>query len=151
NRQVTNPVIMSYHAQAAVVRDNHELLGADAGRSPRHLEVALPSGMQYKAGDHLGVLPRNNINLIRRVMLHFGLDAGSYLTITPTGDSHTHLPPDEPAPLLGVLGSCVELQDPATRSDIEVMARYTSDLGQRALLEGLVGTDDSAHTRVPTQ
>jgi cytochrome P450 / NADPH-cytochrome P450 reductase len=147
NRQVTNPVIMSYHAQAAVVRDNHELLGADADRSTRHLEVALPSGMQYKAGDHLGVLPRNNINLIRRVMLHFGLDAGSYLTIIPNRGSHTHLPTDEPAPLLGVLGSCVELQDPATRGDIEVMARYTSDPEQRSSLEGLVGTDDESQTR----
>jgi cytochrome P450/NADPH-cytochrome P450 reductase len=45
NRQVTNPVIMSYHAQAAVVRANHELLGANAGRSTRHVEVALPSGV----------------------------------------------------------------------------------------------------------
>jgi cytochrome P450 / NADPH-cytochrome P450 reductase len=147
NRQVTNPVIMSYHAQAAVVRDNQELLGADADRSTRHLEVALPSGMQYKAGDHLGVLPRNNINLIRRVMLHFGLDAGSYLTIIPNRGSHTHLPTDEPAPLLGVLGSCVELQDPATRGDLEVMARYTSDPEQRSSLEGLVGTDDESQTR----
>ena len=147
NRQVTNPVIMSYHAQAAVVRDNRELLGAGADRSTRHLEVALPSGVQYKAGDHLGVLPRNNINIIRRVMLRFGLDAGSYLTIIPNRGSHTHLPTDEPAPLLGVLGSCVELQDPATRSDIEVMARYTSDLGQRSLLEALVGDDDASQTR----
>ena len=123
NRQVFNPVIMSYQARAATVRDNHELLGADAGRSTRHLEVALPSGTSYQAGDHLGVLPRNNINLIRRVMVRFGLDAGSYVTIIPNRGSHTHLPTDEPAPLLGVLGSCVELQDPATRGDIEVMAR----------------------------
>jgi cytochrome P450/NADPH-cytochrome P450 reductase len=147
NRQVTNPVIMSYHAQAAVVRDNRELLGASAGRSTRHVEVGLPSGVQYKAGDHLGVLPRNNINLIRRVMLHFGLDAGSYLTIIPNRGNHTHLPTDEPAPLLGILGSCVELQDAATRSDIEVMARYTPDPEQRSSLEGLVGTDDVSQTR----
>jgi cytochrome P450/NADPH-cytochrome P450 reductase len=93
------------------------------------------------------VLPRNNINLIRRVMLHFGLDAGSYVTIIPNRGSHTHLPTDEPAPLLGILGSCVELQDPATRSDIEVMARYTSDPEQRLSLEGLVGTDDESQTR----
>jgi cytochrome P450 / NADPH-cytochrome P450 reductase len=147
NRQVTNPVIVSYHAQAAVVGDNRELLGAGAGRSTRHVEVALPSGVHYKAGDHLGVLPRNNINVIRRVMLHFGLDAGSYITIIPSRGNHTHLPTDEPAPLLGVLGSCVELQDPATRSDIEEMARYTSDPEQRSSLEGLVGTDDTSQTR----
>jgi cytochrome P450 / NADPH-cytochrome P450 reductase len=147
NRQVTNPVIMSYHAQAAVVRDNRELLGVGAGRSARHVEVSLPSGVQYKAGDHLGVLPRNNIDLIRRVMLHFGLDTGSYLTIIPNRGNHTHLPTAEPAPLLGVLGSCVELQDAATRSDIEVMARYTADPEQRSSLEGLVGTDDVSQTR----
>jgi len=147
NRQVSNPVIMSYEAKAATVRDNRELLGANAGRSTRHLEVALPNGMRYKAGDHLGVLPRNNINLIRRVMVRFSLDAGSYVTIIPNRGSHTHLPTDESAPLLGVLGSCVELQDPATRGDIEVMARYTSDPEQRASLEGLVGTDDESQTR----
>ena len=128
-------------------RDNRELLGANAGRSTRHVEVVLPSGVAYQAGDHLGVLPRNNINLIRRVMLHFGLDAGSYLTIIPNRGNHTHLPTDEPAPLLGILGSCVELQDPATRSDIEVMARYTPDPEQRSSLEGLVGTDDASQTR----
>ncbi len=147
NRQVTNPVIMSYHAQAAVVRDNRELQGVGTDRSTRHLEVALPSGVQYKAGDHLGVLPRNNINLIRRVMLHFGLDAGSYVTIIPNRGSHTHLPTDEPAPLLGVLGSCVELQDPATRGDIEVMLRYTDDHEQRSSLEGFIGSDDASQTR----
>jgi cytochrome P450 / NADPH-cytochrome P450 reductase len=147
NRQVFNPVIMSYQARAATVHDNHELLGAGAGRSTRHLEVALPSGTSYKAGDHLGVLPRNNIDLIRRVMVRFGLDAGSYVTIIPNRGSHTHLPTDEPAPLLGVLGSCVELQDPATRGDIEVMAGYTTDPVQRASLEGLVGTDDASQTR----
>ncbi|HEX6757631.1 MAG TPA: cytochrome P450 [Propionibacteriaceae bacterium] len=147
NRQVTNPVIMSYQARAALVRDNHELLGAGAGRSTRHIEVALPKDTQYKAGDHLGVLPRNNINLIRRVMLHFGLDAGSYVTIIPNRGSHTHLPTDEPAPLLGVLGSCVELQDPATRGDVEMMVRYTDDPEQRSSLEGLIGTDDASQTR----
>jgi cytochrome P450 / NADPH-cytochrome P450 reductase len=147
NRQVTNPVIMSYQARAAVVRDNRELLGAGAGRSTRHIEVALPKDAQYKAGDHLGVLPRNNINLIRRVMLHFGLDAGSYVTIIPNRGSHTHLPTDEPAPLLGVLGSCVELQDPATRGDVEMMVRYTDDPEQKSSLEGLIGSDDASQTR----
>ena len=73
------------------------------------------------------MLPRNSVDLIRRVMARFGLDAGQYVTIIPNSGTHTHLPIDEPAPLLGVLGSCVELQDVATRDDIEVLARYTDD------------------------
>jgi cytochrome P450/NADPH-cytochrome P450 reductase len=147
NRQVTNPVIMSYEAHPAMVRDNRELLRASSDRSTRHVEIALPAGVTYRAGDHLGVLPRNNVDTIRRAMRRFALDAGSYVTIIPNRGSHTHLPIDEPAPLLGVLGSCVELQDPATRDDIEVMARYTSDPQQRATLESLVGTDEEAHAR----
>jgi cytochrome P450/NADPH-cytochrome P450 reductase len=147
NRQVTNPVIMSYRAYPATVTENRELLGSGATRSTRHVEISLPHGVTYRTGDHLGVLPRNDVDLIRRVMRHFGLDAGSYVTIIQNRGSHTHLPVDEPAPLLGVLGSCVELQDPATRSDIEVMARYTDDPAQKAALEALVGTDEAAHAR----
>ena len=93
--------------------------GGTPDRSTRHIEIALPEDMTYRAGDHLGVLPRNNIDLIRRVIARFGLDAGQYLTIIPNSGTHTHLPIDEPTPLLGVLASCVELQDVARRDDIE--------------------------------
>ncbi|MGY1704565.1 bifunctional cytochrome P450/NADPH--P450 reductase [Geodermatophilus sp. SYSU D00697] len=146
NRQLTNPVVLSYRARPARVLANRELLGAGPygapGRSTRHIEVALPEDQHYRAGDHLGVLPRNSAELLRRVMGHFGLDAGQYVTIIPTSGSHTHLPIDEPAPVLGVLGSCVELQDVATRDDIEVLARHTADPAQRAALERLAADDE---------
>ena len=141
NRQVTNPVIMSYRARPTRVLANRELIrranGKPAERSTRHVEIALPAGTTYQAGDHLGVLPRNGIDLIRRVMARFGLDAGQYLTIIPNSGSHTHLPIDEPAPLLGVLASCVELQDVATRDDIATLADHTADPEQQAALRAL--------------
>ena len=93
------------------------------------------------------MLPRNGIDLIRRVMARFGLDGGQYLTIIPNSGTHTHLPIDEPAPLLGVLGSCVELQDVATRDDIATLARYTDDPAQKAALEALAGDDEAAQQR----
>ena len=58
NRQLTNPVIVSYHASPAQVRENRELIHAVNGdtpqRSTRHLEIALAPGTSYRAGDHLG-------------------------------------------------------------------------------------------------
>lgn len=42
-----------------------------------------------------------------------------------------HLPAGEALPLIGVLASCVELQDVATRSDLEAMAAHTDDPKQR--------------------
>ncbi|SDX67996.1 cytochrome P450 / NADPH-cytochrome P450 reductase [Geodermatophilus africanus] len=155
NRQLTNPVIVSYAARPAQVRVNRELLAVGPGglpeRSTRHLEITLPDSTGYRAGDHLGVLPRNNIDLIRRVIARFGLDAGQYLTIIPNSGTHTHLPIDEPAPLLGVLGSCVELQDVAGRDDIAVLARHTGDPEQKAALEALTGDDEDAQARYRAQ
>jgi cytochrome P450/NADPH-cytochrome P450 reductase len=155
NRQLTNPVIMSYRARPARVAANRELLGTGGvsgapGRSTRHIEITLPPDTPYRAGDHLGVLPRNSIDLIRRVMAHFGLDGGQYITIIPNDGTHTHLPIDEPAPLLGVLASCVELQDVAARDDIETLARYTDDPEQRAALEAMTGGDDESQARYRT-
>jgi cytochrome P450 / NADPH-cytochrome P450 reductase len=151
NRQKTNPVIISYDAAPARVAGNRELATALHGqpveRSTRHVEIALPEGTTYQTGDHLGVLPRNHPELIRRAMFRFGLDAGQYLTIVARYGSHTHLPIDEPTPLLGVLGTCVELQDVAKRSDIELMVSYTDDPEQRATLEELIGDDAEAQAR----
>ena len=112
------------------------------GKSARHLELQLADGLDYAAGDHLGVLPRNNVDLIRRVMARFGLDAGTYLTITPTGGAFTHLPVGEATPLLGVLGSCVELQDVATRTDLGVLSRYATNPAEQAQLLAMSGLDD---------
>jgi cytochrome P450/NADPH-cytochrome P450 reductase len=70
---------------------------------------AVPQGMAYNAGDHLGIIPRNDLDQIRRVLRRFKLDPGLYLTVTPRTSAGTHLPVNEPVPLLGVLANCVEL------------------------------------------
>jgi len=148
NKQTTNPVVMSYRAHPSILVVNRELLRngqspADS-RSARHIELELPAGMEYQTGDHLGVLPRNNVDLIRRVMARFGLDAGTYITIDPTGGgTYTHLPLGEPAPLLGILGACVELQDVASRSDLAVLARYATDPDEAAQLQTMSGLDEA--------
>ena len=152
NRQLTNPVVLSYDATPALITRNIELTanGTGASRSTRHVDIALPAGMGYRAGDHLGVLPRNSLAQIRRVMSHFRLDAGMYLTIAATSGAHTHLPIDEPAPLLGILGSCVELQAVATRADIDILADHTHDPDQQAELRSLTGDDEESRGRYRT-
>ena len=149
NKQTTNPVVMSYRANPSTLVVNRELLkngqsASDDSRSARHIELELPAGMEYQTGDHLGVLPRNNIDLIRRVMARFGLDAGTYVTINPTGGgTYTHIPLGEAAPLLGILGACVELQDVASRSDLAVLARYASDPEEAEKLQAMSGLDEA--------
>jgi cytochrome P450/NADPH-cytochrome P450 reductase len=155
NKREANPVVRSYAAAQAMVAANRELQYKDgprpAERSTRHLEIALPKGTTYSAGDHLGVLPRNRPELIGRVLRHFKLDPGTYITVTPRdcASAHTHLPIGEPVPLVGILSSCVELQDVATRRDLEVVAAHTEDAGQREDLLALAADDEEgrAHYR----
>ena len=147
NRLATNPIVLSYRAQPATVLVNRELCEAGTGRSTRHLELQLPPGMEYATGDHLGVLPRNHPDLIRRVLDRFQLDAGHFLTITSEAAAFTHLPLREPAPLLGILACCVELQDVANRDDLVTLARHASDPEQQAELVAMSRIDDEGRAQ----
>ena len=151
-RRTASPILQSYRGQAATLRVNRELTaraGTPGGRSVRHLEIALPPGISYAAGDHLGVLPRSDISLVNRTIARFGLDAGQYVTLTASGAAPTHLPLGEPYPLLGILGGCVELQDVASRAGLAAMAAHLPDGSARDELAGLAGTDDVSRARYP--
>lgn len=146
-RRTASPVLQSYRGQAATVRVNRELTaraGTPGGRSVRHLEIALPAGTTYGTGDHLGVLPRNPIALVNRVVARFGLDGGQFVTLTANGAAPTHLPVGEAYPLLAILAGCVELQDVASRAGLAAMAAAMPPGGPRDELAGLAGTDDES-------
>jgi cytochrome P450/NADPH-cytochrome P450 reductase len=151
NKLAASPIIRSYSAVAMTVRANRELQRRDcerpSERSTRHLEIALPAGLSYSAGDHLGVMPRNGLDQIRRVLLRFKLDPSLYVTITPHDNSDTHLPVKEPVPLLGVLANRIELKDIATRAQLANLAAHASDDGERRRLNALAGYDEVAHAR----
>ena len=149
-RRTASPILQSYRGQAATVRVNRELTvraGTPGGRSVRHLEITLPAGTSYAAGDHLGVLPRNDVSVVNRVLARFGLDGGQYVTLTATGGTPTHLPLGEPYPLLGILAGCVELQDVASRAGLAAMAAHMPEGPARDELAGLAGTDDESKAR----
>ncbi len=150
NRRAASPVVRSFRAVPATVIRNRELTtkaGTPGGRSVRHVEVTLPSGTTYQAGDHLGVLPRNDVGLLNRVIARFGLDAGQYVTLRASGGAPTHLPTGEPYPLLGILAGCVELQDVATRPQLTALAASMPAGPARDELAALATTDDDARAR----
>ncbi|ALL77080.1 cytochrome P450 [Pseudonocardia sp. EC080610-09] len=151
NLRASAPVVRSYRSVPATVRANRELTSGEADRSVRHLEIELPAGTTYGTGDHLGVLPRNDAALVRRVLARFGLDPATYVTVTATGAAPTHLPTGEPYPVLAVLAGCVELQDPASRAGLAAVAAHLPAGPDRDALEGLTGTDDASRARYREQ
>jgi cytochrome P450/NADPH-cytochrome P450 reductase len=96
----------------AVVISN-QLLTVEGVPEKRHIVLKLPTGMTYKAGDYLAVLPINNQKNIRRVLKWANLPWDAMLTIK-TG-ANTTLPTGHPVSAMDVLSAYVELSQPATR------------------------------------
>jgi len=144
-----SPFVDSLGARAmriAVNRELHTKTGPDASpRSTRHLELELPEGVAYRAGDHLGVIPRNADAAVQRVAARFGLDPAASVRLRPAAGRKTFLPVDQPLRVGRLLGDYVELQDPATRRQIQEMAGNTECPWTRPRLLAL--TEDEARYR----
>lgn len=110
-------------------------------RSTRHLEFALPEGLSYRAGDHLGVVPRNSGDLVRRVARRFGFEGDAYVKLRKTTSRKTVLPVDQTVSVFTLLSDYLELQDAATRAQIEVLSGYTECPPEKARLGALMAGD----------
>ena len=95
----------------AVVLKNEVLnVGQDAPK--RHVEIRLPTDMDYRTGDYLAILPMNPLVTVRRVVKHFGLPWDAIITVK---SGETSLPSGTPLSVFDLLTSYVELAQPATR------------------------------------
>lgn len=99
----------------AIIRSN-KVLTTEGEPQKRHIVLTLPTGMGYKVGDYLAVLPINDAVNIRRVLRRFGLPWDAMLTIK---GENTTLPTGHPLSAMDILGAYVELSQPATRRVIQ--------------------------------
>jgi len=98
------------------VLESRELAGTECGPAKRHMNVRLPEGMTYTAGDYLVVQPRNPSDTVHRVLAYFGLRENDILQVRKS--SKTYLP-SEPTPVEEFLFSAVELNQPVTKRQLE--------------------------------
>ena len=117
-----NPFVAAFGAQPMTVVENREIFRAE--RSARHVEVVLPEGVKYRIGDHLGVVARNSLALVKRAATRFGVNPEARIRIKKKGNSKTLLPIDQVVPLGEILSEHVELQDVATRKHLKVLAEH---------------------------
>ena len=122
------------------VLENRELLNA-ADRSTRHIELALPEGRTYRAGDHLAVAPRNDAALVAAAAQRFGLTPESAIKLDATPGRRPLLPVGVPVSISKLLTDFVELQGVATRKQIETLAEHTRCPVTKPKLQALAGED----------
>lgn len=146
-----SPLVESLSAYPVTVTANRELVTAAGpdlpARSVRHIEVRLPDGVSYEAGDHLGVIPHNSAAQVRRVVTRFGFDENTVIRLRANRDAKTFLPIDEPVSVHDLLADYVELAHVATRRDIATMLRHTEYPLTRAKLEALLDEDGERYRK----
>lgn len=123
---------LQQNVQWANVLDT-KILTAPGEPEKRHIEIELPSNMKYSAGDYLAVLPLNPKEYVRRVMNHFDLPWDGMITIKQ--GSATSLPTGKPISIFDLLQGYVEISQPATKQDIEILASICPDTEVKMALE----------------
>ncbi|HEX3549220.1 MAG TPA: cytochrome P450, partial [Candidatus Elarobacter sp.] len=138
-----NPLAALHGAGPMRVLENRELQAGDE-RSTRHVELALPTGVAYRAGDHVGIVAENPAALVQRVLRRFDFAEDAYVQLSAATSRPPSLPVGTPVALARLLARDVELQQPATRKQLETLASHTSCPRSEPRLRALA-TDDAAY------
>lgn len=126
------------------VLQNEELQNAEISkRSTRHIDVKLPEGISFRTGDYLAVLPKNYYELVERVINRFNLLPETTLVLKKSRDEKTILPTDIEISIVDLLTNFVELQQVATRNQVETLIKYTECPPERKRLEMLLEESNS--------
>jgi cytochrome P450/NADPH-cytochrome P450 reductase len=142
--QVDNAAVAAAGGLPMRVVENRELLAAQ-GRSTRHIEIELPEGQTYRAGDHLAVAPRNEAALVAAVAHRFGLAPETTIRLEATAGRRPQLPVGVAVSVAKLLTDYVELQQIATRKHIQTLAEHTRCPVTRPKFEALSGEDEALY------
>src|SRR5712671_6861566 len=122
--------------------------GANASdRSTRHIEVQLPPVISYRVGDHLSVVPRNDPALVDSVARRFGFLPADQIRLRVAEGRRAQLPVGDAVSVGRLLTDFVELQQVATRKQIQIMSEHTRCPLTKPKLLPYVGDDEAATER----
>ena len=113
-------------------------------RSTRHIEVQLPADITYRVGDHLSVVPRNDPALVDSVARRFGFLPGDQIRLQVAEGRRAQLPVGDTVSVGRLLSEFVELQQVATRKQIQIMSEHTRCPMTKPKLLAYVGEDAAA-------
>ncbi|MFF4550545.1 bifunctional cytochrome P450/NADPH--P450 reductase [Streptomyces sp. NPDC001406] len=151
------PAIVSEQAYPLTVVANEELVADATGLwdfsiepprpSAKSITVELPEGVTYDTGNHLTVFAKNEPALVKRALTRLGVDYDQVLRLDQPGGGTTHLPVGVPVTAGILLTEFLELQDVATRSQIQTLAEYTQCPWTRPQLQAYTADTAEAEER----
>ncbi|MFF3468415.1 cytochrome P450 [Streptomyces sp. NPDC002619] len=155
------PAIVSDQAYPLTVVANEELVSDPTGlwdfsiEPPRpaakSITIELPDGVTYDTGNHLAVFAKNDPALVNRALARLGVDRDQVLRLDQPAGGRTHLPVDTPVTAGLLFTEFVELQDVATRSQIQTLAGHTECPWTRPQLQAYTADTAEAEERYQTE
>jgi cytochrome P450 / NADPH-cytochrome P450 reductase len=119
-------------------------------RSTRHIEVQLPPRASYRVGDHLSVVPRNDPALVDSVARRFGFLPSDQIRLQVADGRRAQLPVGEAVSVGRLLTDFVELQQVATRKQIQILSEHTRCPVTKPKLLAFIGEDAASGERYRT-
>ena len=146
-----NTIVAAGGVSPMKVQLNSELQNKEGAhpsdRSTRHIEVQLPAGISYRVGDHLSVVPRNDPALVDQVARRFGFLPADQIRLQVAEGRRAQLPVGDAVSVGRLLTEFVELQQVATRKQIQIMSEHTRCPMTKPKLLAYVGDDDASVER----
>jgi cytochrome P450/NADPH-cytochrome P450 reductase len=129
----------------------NKLLTPPGVPAKRHLKFKLPSDTTYQCGDYLAVLPSNPSTIVRRAIRRFNLPWDAVLRIQKPEKSTgpRSIPFDTPISAFELLSTYVELSQPASKRDMNLLAdAATEDAETQAELRYLASSPSHFNTEI---
>ncbi|MBK8940464.1 MAG: cytochrome P450 [Polyangiaceae bacterium] len=142
DRDAVKPCCYPVHADArtASVQRQDDLLTATSERSTVHIEIGLPEGVSYEAGDHLGVFPENPFDLVERAAVRCEvrlLDVVIVRDRVASKDEPSPVPIGVPLFVRDLLTHHVDLSGPVARRELRALASSCDCPPERTALDRL--------------
>jgi cytochrome P450/NADPH-cytochrome P450 reductase len=109
--------------------------------------VQLPPNLSYRVGDHLSVVPRNDPVLVDAVARRFGFLPADQIKLQVAEGRRAQLPVGDAVSVGRLLTEFVELQQVATRKQIQIMSEHTRCPVTKPKLLAYVGDDAESAER----
>ena len=110
-----------------------ELQGAESPKRTRHLDISLPPGATYRAGDHLGICPKNDEQRVERLTRHLGAELDS-LFMAPTTMNVRAVPKGVVLQVRNVLTNLIDITGRPTVPLLDLLLGKVTDPADRARL-----------------
>ncbi|MER7837772.1 cytochrome P450 [Streptomyces sp. NPDC096040] len=151
------PAIVSEQAYPLTVVANEELVADATGlwdfqiEPPRpaakSITIELPEGVTYDTGNHLAVFAKNEPALVDRALARLGVDRDQVLRLDQPAGGRTHLPVGAPVTAGLLFTEFLELQDVATRSQIQTLSGHTQCPWTRPQLQAYTADTEEGEER----